>query len=258
MKIILPIFYVLCGYTAYGQNIVAGAYDINEYYHDFIPDEILLAPAPVNWTFDSLYMDLNNDGTNDVIVNVHNLDGGNWERKKHAEIIPFSHAEISLGEPDTCFANCPPPDYVSIQKSAQSYDFQDSIDASGTWTNTPLYLAFTKQEAAVPNGCGYSCEGGAFDTTFSYVGVRIFDVADTLYGWIKLSVFATNPGDFDVAIDAYACNIYVLSNGELSLPKKELVRVVDILGRETNNRSNELLIHVYSDGSTEKVFKFQE
>ena len=237
------------------QDIVAGEFDANEYYLDFVPNELLLAPEPVNWSFDSLYLDLNNDGIDDVILNVHNWDGGNWLRKKHAEIIPKVNSEVSLGEPDTCFANCPPPDYLSIETTAKAFDSSEIINASGNWMNTPAYLAFSKFEANVPNGCGYSCNGGNFDTIFQFVGVRIFNAGDTLYGWIKLNVFETNPGDFDMTVDAFACNTYVLSTAELATKKKELVRIIDNLGRETENQSGTLLIYIYSDGTTKKVFQ---
>lgn len=37
--------------------------------------------------------------------------------------------------------------------------------------------------------------------------------------------------------------------------EKEIVKIVDLMGRQTEIRSNEILIYIYSDGSTEKVFK---
>ncbi len=41
---------------------------------------------------------------------------------------------------------------------------------------------------------------------------------------------------------------------ELIPTNKELVKIVDLLGRETEFKSNTLLIYVYSDGTTERVF----
>ena len=38
---------------------------------------------------------------------------------------------------------------------------------------------------------------------------------------------------------------------------KQLVKIVDILGRETEFKTNTPLIYVYSDGTTEKIFKFE-
>jgi hypothetical protein len=46
-----------------------------------------------------------------------------------------------------------------------------------------------------------------------------------------------------------------LSVLELELNDKHLIKILDVLGRETEESTNELQIHVYSDGSTRKVFK---
>jgi uncharacterized protein (TIGR02145 family) len=39
--------------------------------------------------------------------------------------------------------------------------------------------------------------------------------------------------------------------------KKELVKVVDLIGRETQSKPNEVLIYIYSDGSTERVLNIE-
>lgn len=39
--------------------------------------------------------------------------------------------------------------------------------------------------------------------------------------------------------------------------QKSIIRVVDLMGRETDNKSNTLLIYIYSDGTTEKVFRLE-
>ncbi len=44
---------------------------------------------------------------------------------------------------------------------------------------------------------------------------------------------------------------------EVAAGPKELIKVVDILGRETLDKANTLLIHVYSDGSTNRVFRME-
>jgi uncharacterized protein (TIGR02145 family) len=40
--------------------------------------------------------------------------------------------------------------------------------------------------------------------------------------------------------------------------KKELVMIVDLMGRETSESTNTVLIYIYSDGSHERIFKLQE
>ena len=46
----------------------------------------------------------------------------------------------------------------------------------------------------------------------------------------------------------------VLAVDNFSLQKKELVKIVDILGRETTFKNNHILFYIYSDGSTEGKF----
>jgi hypothetical protein len=41
---------------------------------------------------------------------------------------------------------------------------------------------------------------------------------------------------------------------ELTNPKKKLIKIVDTMGRETDDKLNTLLFYIYSDGTTEKVF----
>ena len=45
-----------------------------------------------------------------------------------------------------------------------------------------------------------------------------------------------------------------LSIGESNIDKPELLRIVDLTGRETPLRKNTILIYIYSDGSVKKVF----
>ena len=46
----------------------------------------------------------------------------------------------------------------------------------------------------------------------------------------------------------------VLVVDDFSLQKKELVKIVDILGRETTFKNNHILFYIYSDGSTERKY----
>ena len=42
---------------------------------------------------------------------------------------------------------------------------------------------------------------------------------------------------------------------ELDATPRELIKITDLMGRETENRPNTILIYIYSDGSAEKVFQ---
>lgn len=51
-----------------------------------------------------------------------------------------------------------------------------------------------------------------------------------------------------------ACSVGI---EELSIGEKELFKIVDLIGRETTPKKNKVLIYVYSDGTTERVFEFE-
>jgi hypothetical protein len=46
----------------------------------------------------------------------------------------------------------------------------------------------------------------------------------------------------------------VLAVDDFSYQKKELVKIVDILGRETSFKNNYILFYIYSDGTTERKY----
>jgi hypothetical protein len=41
---------------------------------------------------------------------------------------------------------------------------------------------------------------------------------------------------------------------ELSMNQRKLIKVIDMMGRETKLESNQFLIKCYSDGTTERVY----
>lgn len=81
---------------------------------------------------------------------------------------------------------------------------------------------------------------------------------------------ATVPGQYAVRItysnlcetievDTSSCHLVNIADvQELVLNPAELVKVVDLLGRETPIRPNIPLIYIYSDGSIKRVFKLEE
>ncbi|SFT51086.1 hypothetical protein SAMN05216474_0980 [Lishizhenia tianjinensis] len=73
-------------------------------------------------------------------------------------------------------------------------------------------------------------------------------------------VYSSHPNnltDLNITNDEY-CREITLGYVGIEEPqfhkKKELVKVVDIVGRETSIKPNILLIYIYSDGSTEKIY----
>jgi hypothetical protein len=47
---------------------------------------------------------------------------------------------------------------------------------------------------------------------------------------------------------------YPVGISDLTNPSKSLVRIFDVLGRETTYKPNTLLIYLYEDGSAEKLY----
>jgi hypothetical protein len=92
-----------------------------------------------------------------------------------------------------------------------------------------------------------------------HTGVSGF-MSDTLS--VDICLYTSHPNaltDLVMANDSYCESIVLGYVGldELEQNKKELVRVIDLMGRETGDQPNTLLIYVYSDGTTEKVYKLE-
>ena len=54
----------------------------------------------------------------------------------------------------------------------------------------------------------------------------------------------------------YNCFLSI-DDHELELPNKEVVKVLDLMGRETSDRPNTVLIYIYSDGSMERIYRLE-
>lgn len=50
------------------------------------------------------------------------------------------------------------------------------------------------------------------------------------------------------------CNLSLNLEEQINTPTKTLIRVTDLMGRETGSKPNIVLIYIYNDGTTEKVF----
>lgn len=51
------------------------------------------------------------------------------------------------------------------------------------------------------------------------------------------------------------CNVLSVNHLDPTTNNKHLIKIVDLMGRETEDKPNSLLIYIYSDGTTEKVFR---
>ena len=112
---------------------------------------------------------------------------------------------------------------------------------------------------------GLDCAWGVYQSSFtidSYQWVNCDNMYSPFIGDTASFYQSNYDGNVAVIIEALGCtdtsychNICVWGIEEIPLSKKELLRIVDIAGRETNDKPNTTLIYVYSDGTTEKVFR---
>lgn len=81
--------------------------------------------------------------------------------------------------------------------------------------------------------------------------IEVDDVAWSTSNWTgdvdAGASFSTNCGN--------SCSLAGLE--ELSISPKQLFKMIDLMGRETVFKSNTPIIYLYSDGTTERVFKFE-
>lgn len=98
-----------------------------------------------------------------------------------------------------------------------------------------------------------------------------------MYQWVNCdSAFAVIPGatnqsftpmntgnyalivNLNGCVDTSACYLVDYTGmEEVTTNKKSLLKVVDLMGRKTTPQKNKVLIYVYSDGTTERVFEFE-
>ena len=81
----------------------------------------------------------------------------------------------------------------------------------------------------------------------------------TITGYYSVEITLTDPCGGGVLIDTSSCHLVDYSGiEELINGTVELIRIVDLLGRDTPFKSNTPLIYIYSDGTTERIFKLEE
>jgi hypothetical protein len=133
---------------------------------------------------------------------------------------------------------------------------KESVDQCKSWTYLPAYLSYSRWVANEPNGCGYGCGGAQFpNDQFRYLGLKISNGAEEIFAWVHLKILTTAQGQ-SITITSYASNVF--KDIEIPEESKNLLRVVDLLGRTTNPEYNQVLLYIYDDGSVEKKMVLQE
>lgn len=241
------------------QHCVAGQFDANDYQYVFNPAFELTIIENNDSSIDTVNIDLNNDGMFDVQFILAHDDGGNWYDRNYVKVVPLNNNQVAAGPAQMCYANCTEDIFVSSIAITQSFDSLDIIDYTANWIDSNSFIYFSTWESNVPNPCGYACNGGLFNDSFSYVGVRVYTATETLYGWIKLKFKFASMGESKLTVSSFACDQLTVAgiSEETMKSNQQVVRVIDLLGRETTEHSNQLLIYIYSDGSTQKVIRME-
>jgi hypothetical protein len=81
--------------------------------------------------------------------------------------------------------------------------------------------------------------------------IEVDDAAWSTANWTNIDAQNTFSTDC-----ANACSSVGLN--ELSNTPKQLIKIIDLMGRETNYKPNTPLIYIYDDGSRERVFKLEK
>lgn len=115
---------------------------------------------------------------------------------------------------------------------------------------------------------GLDCAWGVTEAAFpidSYQWVN----CDSMYSPFIADTMSFYTSSYDgnvaVIIEAYGCidtsyceDMCTVGINEFSIEsKKEIIKIIDLSGRETEERGGEILIYIYADGTIEKVFKIE-
>jgi hypothetical protein len=122
--------------------------------------------------------------------------------------------------------------------------------------DTVYFGAVGKKIFRINDLCGQSdddfvYEGvvGFYDACFEYANIlTCYSIFDTTYyvNWDTFSNSSTGN-----------CTINNLGLQDLNSENKKLVRTVDLMGRDAIEKPNNIFIYIYSDGTTEKVFRIE-
>jgi uncharacterized protein (TIGR02145 family) len=117
------------------------------------------------------------------------------------------------------------------------------------------------------NESGFSGLPGGYryiNGTFNLIGYYGYWWSSTEYGtfsaWLRTldyyigDVYGNYPSKTD-GLSVRCLRDNSLGIFEISNPNKELVKIMNLLGQETEFKPNTVLIYVYSDGTTERIFK---
>lgn len=99
--------------------------------------------------------------------------------------------------------------------------------------------------------------GFSFISFYDNPSLYCVEVDDQVYSTNNWHPWTNYYFDSWVSFGEYCANSCSTGIAEVAMGNKEVVKVLDLMGRETEPVPNTPLIYVYSDGTTEKVYKLE-
>lgn len=218
--------------------------------------------------------------TNDAYIHHNGLSFGPlneasislWVEPDNAAFVgPFSSTMVSTGYWTVNFNRYDTPASYGLLYAVMDGTSNDNLVSNGAGpisTSNWSHLVATNDGTTTRlyvNGILESTYAENFmyiDNTYDlYVGVRGYGnnaPADYYEGKIdELKIFRKALTQTEIDSLYNETNPY-LSVPELVQSEKELVKIVNLLGQETEYKPNTVMIYIYSDGTSERVFKLEK
>ncbi|CAN5689845.1 hypothetical protein BH11BAC1_BH11BAC1_25920 [soil metagenome] len=190
------LFLFVVGNHAKAQSIIAGMHTPNEVYVDFVPDSIQMAVAAHVYNPGyNLSLDIDSDGTDDVIINSSG-GGGLGGGSASCTLYPIRPNVEIAAYLDTFQICCPMDVYRFV---ATGFNIGDSISDQNDFVSDNIFIW---SDSYGMSSSPYIANW--LNTGVRCVGLRICYSFDTLYCWIRINV--TYSTYFQVEIMDFACN----------------------------------------------------
>ena len=171
----------------------------------------------------------------------------------------ISNTIDSLGYPDIIVTELSTIPTTSSTQSFSICNGDSLVVGSNVYTSSGNYIdtlsAFTSCDSIIYTSLLVSNNSYAFDTLVASVSV--------IWNGIQLSV----SGDYSIVlINSAGCDSIVNLNftynhisaiNNNNTKERTLIKITDVLGRETNGRENKLLLYLFDDGIVEKKIIFE-
>jgi hypothetical protein len=133
-------------------------------------------------------------------------------------------------------------------------NYLTSLDVSNNTNLTLLNCRYNQLICLnIKNGNNTNMSNVYTDDNPNLTCIEVDDPAYSSANWISgnnpLTTWSTNCN--------YTSGCFTASLNQLTNSSKNLIQILDMMGRETTFKSNTPLIYVYDDGSTEKVFSVE-